>query len=166
MSPVRTTERVHTIANGCELRYTFIDPPRRFGAWARSCLRAASAFLRPRRLDPRPAPSPPAAPRATVYVDGFNLYYGALRGTAEKWLDLEHLTGLLFPRYDIQRVKYFTAPVTARPLDPQQPQRQQTYLRALRTGANCEIIEGRFYVTYPKMRLQKPAPGLPDSVRW
>jgi hypothetical protein len=26
--------------------------------------------------------------RTVVYVDGFNLYYGALRGTPFKWLDL------------------------------------------------------------------------------
>ena len=29
-------------------------------------------------------------PRAVVYIDGFNLYYGAVRDTpALKWLDLE-----------------------------------------------------------------------------
>jgi uncharacterized LabA/DUF88 family protein len=98
-------------------------------------------------------------------VDGFNLYYGALKGTTEKWLNLEHLARLVFPHYDIRRVKYFTAPVTARPHDPQQPQRQQTYLRALRTIPTCEIIEGRFYVTYPWMRLRSPTPGLPASVQ-
>ncbi len=26
--------------------------------------------------------------RTYIYVDGFNLYYGALKGTAWKWLDL------------------------------------------------------------------------------
>ena len=29
--------------------------------------------------------------RTRVYVDAFNLYYGALRGTPYKWLDLDAL---------------------------------------------------------------------------
>ena len=29
--------------------------------------------------------------RTFVYVDGFNLYYGELKGTAWKWLDLPSL---------------------------------------------------------------------------
>jgi len=27
--------------------------------------------------------------RTVIYIDGFNLYYGALRGTPYKWLDIE-----------------------------------------------------------------------------
>jgi hypothetical protein len=27
--------------------------------------------------------------RTNVYVDGFNLYYGCLKGTPYKWLDLD-----------------------------------------------------------------------------
>ena len=34
---------------------------------------------------------------ARVYVDGFNLYYGALRGTPFKWLNLVKLAELLLP---------------------------------------------------------------------
>jgi hypothetical protein len=26
-----------------------------------------------------------------VYIDGFNLYYGCLKGTPHKWLDLDAL---------------------------------------------------------------------------
>ena len=29
------------------------------------------------------------AVRSIVYIDGFNLYYGALKGGPYKWLDLE-----------------------------------------------------------------------------
>ena len=29
--------------------------------------------------------------RTYVYIDGFNLYYGALKGTAHKWLDINAL---------------------------------------------------------------------------
>ena len=48
--------------------------------------------------------------RTFVYVDGFNLYYGALKGTAIKWLDLVALfKTVLQPHHDILTVKYFTA---------------------------------------------------------
>ncbi len=29
--------------------------------------------------------------RSIVYIDGFNLYYGSVRGTSFKWLDIEQL---------------------------------------------------------------------------
>ncbi len=32
-----------------------------------------------------------------VYVDGFNLYYGALKRTPYKWLDLGKLAEILLP---------------------------------------------------------------------
>ena len=66
-----------------------------------------------------------------VYIDGFNLYYGALKGSPYKWLDLEALCRRLLPKDEISQIRYFTARISARPDDPQQPQRQQTYLRAL-----------------------------------
>ena len=54
--------------------------------------------------------------RTFVYVDGFNLYYGALKGTSWKWLDLPALLAkVLQPHHDILTVKYFTARVSATP---------------------------------------------------
>ena len=50
-----------------------------------------------------------------VYIDGFNLYYGAITGTPNKWLDLEALCHRLLPKDDIKRIWYFTARVSARP---------------------------------------------------
>jgi len=82
--------------------------------------------------------------KTIIYVDGFNLYYGALKGTPHKWLDLLKLSQLLLPEHDIIGIKYFTARVSARPHDPDQPNRQQTYLRALKTLPNLEIILGHF----------------------
>lgn len=82
--------------------------------------------------------------RTIVYVDGFNLYYGALKGTPFKWLNLEQLCRLLLPQNKIVAIKYFTATVSARPHDPHQPVRQQIYLRALQTLPNLEIIYGHF----------------------
>ena len=78
-----------------------------------------------------------------VYIDGFNLYYGSLKGTPYKWLDLAALSSVLLPRDNINRIRYFTAQVSARPHDPQQPARQQTYLRALQTIPGLSIDLGQ-----------------------
>jgi hypothetical protein len=51
--------------------------------------------------------------RTYIYVDGFNLYYRAVRGTAYKWLDLKKLLShLLSPKNEIIKIKYFTALVS------------------------------------------------------
>ena len=71
--------------------------------------------------------------KTIVYVDGFNLYYRAIKGTAYKWLDILKLCQLLLPKNQIIKIKYFTALVTARFSDMHQPNRQQIYLRALRS---------------------------------
>ena len=82
--------------------------------------------------------------RTRVYVDGFNLYYGALKGTPFKWLDPVLLTSLLLPaEYEIERLRYFTARVSGK-LDPRAPARQRVYLKALATLAEVEIHYGRF----------------------
>jgi len=83
-----------------------------------------------------------AAPKTYVYIDGFNLYYGALRGTPFRWLDLGKLCELLLPGNDVQAIKYFTALVKSTPSALQQPVRQQTYLRALRTIPRCSVTLG------------------------
>ncbi len=83
-------------------------------------------------------------PKAYVYIDGFNLYYGAVRGSPYRWLDLAALCRRMLPGDDIVAIKYFTAMVSARAHDPQQPSRQQAYLRALRTIPNISIIVGHF----------------------
>ena len=95
-------------------------------------------------------------PRTYVYVDGFNLYYGALRGTPFRWLDLGRLCDLLLPPNDVLAIKYFTALVKPRPGDPQQPVRQQTYLRALKTIPRCSIILGHFLAHRVRMPLADP----------
>ena len=78
--------------------------------------------------------------RTNIYVDGFNLYYGALRKTPHRWVNLESLFQFLLPKNTIQEIKYFTALVSARPNDPSQPQRQQLYLRALATLPKVSVV--------------------------
>lgn len=79
-----------------------------------------------------------------VYVDGFNLYYGAVRGTPYKWLDLLTLAQRLLKQHHIGRIRYFTAHVKPPPHDPGQLRRQLTYLRALQTIPGLSIHYGRF----------------------
>ena len=58
--------------------------------------------------------------KTNVYIDGFNLYYGCLKGTPHKWLDLASFCQASFPppRNQINRIRYFTAHVNARPTIP------------------------------------------------
>jgi uncharacterized LabA/DUF88 family protein len=79
-----------------------------------------------------------------AYIDGFNLYNGALKGTPYKWLDLQAFSQSLRPMDAVSKVKFYTAQVNARPNDPGQPFRQLLYWRALRTISSIEIIEGHF----------------------
>ena len=69
--------------------------------------------------------------RTRVYVDGLNLYYGALKGTPFGWLDLVKLAKLLLPdEYEVDRPRYFTARVLGI-ASAGAPARQQRYLQAL-----------------------------------
>jgi NYN domain len=79
-----------------------------------------------------------------VYIDGFNLYYGAVKGSPYKWLNLVALCHRMLPNDTIQSIEYFTAIVSARPFDPGLPVRQHVYLRALRTIPNIPICYGHF----------------------
>jgi hypothetical protein len=91
--------------------------------------------------------------RLNVYVDGFNLYYGALRGTPYRWLDLGELSRRLFPSDNINRIRYFTARVAGRPTDPAASRRQTVYLRALNTIPNLQIHYGHFLAHPVRMPL-------------
>jgi len=94
-----------------------------------------------------------------VYIDGFNLYYGCIKGTPYRWLNPAALCQLLLPQHQILKIKYFTALVTARPNDPSQPIRQQTFLRALHTLPNLEVTLG-FFLAHPvTLPLAHPTPG-------
>ncbi len=94
-----------------------------------------------------------------VYVDGFNLYYGSIKGTPYKWLDISKMVQLLLPKNQVLKIKYFTALVHSRPKDPDQPLRQQIFLRALRTIPNLEIILGHFLSHEVSMPLANCPPG-------
>lgn len=83
--------------------------------------------------------------RARVYVDGFNVYYRALRGTDCKWLNpLALARSLLDPTDTVDRVRYFTARISSRSGDLEAPKRQQAYLAALGTIPEVTVHYGRF----------------------
>jgi uncharacterized LabA/DUF88 family protein len=90
--------------------------------------------------------------KTNVYIDGFNLYYGCVRNTPHRWLDLSALCTKLLPKNKINRIRYFTALVTPRPSDPQQRVQQEIFLRALRTIPNLTIHTGRFLASKVPMR--------------
>ncbi|MBV8594040.1 MAG: NYN domain-containing protein [Caulobacteraceae bacterium] len=95
--------------------------------------------------------------RTRIYVDGYNLYYGCLRRSPYKWLDLVALSRNLLPRNTVQAVRYFTARVTPRPKDPGQSIRQQMYLRALQTRPEVTVHFGHFLSHEVSM---------PDAAAW
>lgn len=84
-------------------------------------------------------------PRAIVYVDGFNFYYGALKKNPElKWLDYRKLAERLLRGHTIATLKYFTSPVQDRVDDNGLAQRQDAYIRALTEHSNVEVHLGQF----------------------
>ena len=99
-----------------------------------------------------------------VYVDGFNLYYGCLKNTDYKWLDLEKLLLRLCrdqdPKTNVISIKYFTAEISPN-LSPQGQRSyiaQRDYLLAL--NKHCQLIEmirGRFFIC--SSSLYPRAPG-------
>lgn len=103
--------------------------------------------------------------KTNVYVDSFNLYYGCLKGTPYKWLDINKLVSLELPNNTIHRIRFFTAEVKDRPNDVGQPIRQQVYLRALQTIPHLSIHYGHFLRSEPLMKLASPVPGIPNMVK-
>ena len=104
--------------------------------------------------------------KTIVYVDGYNLYYGLLRRSAFKWLDLYRLfqDHALGQNAEVLEVRYYTAPVLGRMSDdPESSQRQRTYLQALRKMPpnKVTIIEGKIMAETPVLRLVNPLPECP-----
>ena len=105
-------------------------------------------------------PSTTAA-RTFVYVDGFNLYYRALKGTRYKWLDLSKLAeSLLGPNNSVDAVRYYSARISSQrgggQQDHEAPKRQHAYLKALQAIPGVSIHYGRFL---PK-QITRPLVGL------
>lgn len=74
-----------------------------------------------------------------VYIDGFNLYYGVLKFSRDKWLDIERLFRLLRPHDAVKKIKYFTALSHGG-----KSQDQLAYLKALETLPLVSVVLGRY----------------------
>ena len=92
--------------------------------------------------------------RTSVYIDGFNLFYGILKQSPYKWLDLKALCqNTLPPDSEIIGINYYTAMVKGA---PEKAERQKIYLEALRN----HIPEFRYVLG----RYQIEAKELPEAI--
>ncbi len=103
--------------------------------------------------------------KTILYIDGFNLYYSAVKDTPFKWLNPLALSQRLFPKNQIIGIKYCTAPVKPLPGNPDIITRQQTYWRALRTLPNTEIILVDFRTRRTRARVVTPPPNTIESYK-
>lgn len=122
---------------------------------------------------------PPSPLRTRVYVDGYNFYYGCLRATPYKWLDLLSLfESHILPSALIEDrghqlvcdllplgIKYFTAVIVeqaAKADDSVSCQaRYHTALSKLH-GTRIELIKGYYSLTESKSKIVDPD----DPKRW
>ncbi len=81
----------------------------------------------------------PRSSRVIVYIDGFNLYYGVLKFSKEKWLNIERLFILLRPHDTIQKIRYFTALSSSGKSSD-----QLAYLQAIETLPLVNVVRGRY----------------------
>ena len=89
-----------------------------------------------------------------AYVDGFNLYKGALERRPDlKWLDLVLFCSSLRPELRLRKIYYFTARVVERFQGDTSPSRQHRYLRVL-ANQGIEIVYGKFRKNDSWMRIQ------------
>jgi len=101
--------------------------------------------------------------RTIVYIDGFNLYYRALKGTAHKWLDVVAMSQAALPSgCVIERVNYYTARISGR-TDPRAPARQHAYLQALGSLPLVQIHYGSFQVAQKWAGLVQPPEFRPST---
>lgn len=96
--------------------------------------------------------------KTIVYIDGYNMYYGILRKSQYKWLDIFKLFNeqLLKPdSSELIEVRFYTAPILGTMCDDKlSPQRQRTYLQALKKlyPEKVIVIEGRMIQFKPHRR--------------
>ena len=85
--------------------------------------------------------------KTKVYIDGYNLYYGRLKNTPYKWLDIvklfTHIVRVQSPASELVAIDYFTAPCLGRfSRRPESVHIQQSYLRALEQNPILTIVQG------------------------
>lgn len=100
-----------------------------------------------------------------AYIDGYNLYYGRIRGTRFKWLDvvalLENVLKAQDPTSALTRLHYFSSHALGRfaTSGNDAVEAQQTYLRALH-----HLYPTRFLSTLGKHSYDRDGTLLPEFV--
>jgi NYN domain len=94
--------------------------------------------------------------KTAIYIDGFNLYYLALKNSRHKWLNLRALCDAALPKVcSIVAINYYTARVSNRQ-NPSSPKDQNSYLNALKTLPSVHIHFGNFQTTKKWIFLVQP----------
>lgn len=98
--------------------------------------------------------------RTTIYVDGFNLYYGCLKNSPYKWLNLKSLfSNLLDPSHEIVKIKYYTAHISSRSGNNDSMLRQKYYLQAIQKYIpELEIYYGHYLTHQITAKVVNPPP--------
>lgn len=82
--------------------------------------------------------------RIYIYVDGFNLYYGSLKETPYRWLNLKALfQSMLNSDGHIEKIKYYSAHISGKISDGASA-RQHAYISAIKTIPEVEVHWGSF----------------------
>lgn len=105
--------------------------------------------------------------RTIIYIDGFNLYYGCLKNTPYKWLDLNALFSQILGKHNqIIEIKYFTARVKPTPRNNNSPQKQQAYIRALEKHIpHLNVHYGHFLSHNVRMAHANPPPNTVEVIK-
>ena len=107
----------------------------------------------------------PGPLRTTVYVDGLNLYFGCLKDTPFRWLNVAELCRRSLPAAcSLTHIHYFTGRISSNGRDPEGAANQQTFLRALATLPNLTVYCGETTESVRRRPLAFPVAGLPSYV--
>jgi 6-hydroxy-3-succinoylpyridine 3-monooxygenase len=87
--------------------------------------------------------------RSIIYIDGFNFYYGAIKDSESKWLNLQEYFERLRKDDEIQKIFYFTAKVSG-----ESQLRQETYFDALGTLPLVKMVFGTYKLKSLRCRVK------------
>lgn len=89
------------------------------------------------------------------------MYYGCLKGSPFKWLDLRALfSNLLDSSHQIQKIKYYTAHISSREGNNDSRLRQKYYLQAIATAIpELEIYYGHYLTHEISAKVVNPPPN-------
>lgn len=111
--------------------------------------------------------------KTIVYIDGYNLYYGCLKHSPHKWLDIyrlfsDQVVNVQSPQARVEKIKFFTADIKAKiaSRDQDAQKSQNDYHRALTAlyPDKIQIIKGYYSLERAKLLRYKQPPDKTDRV--